>query len=355
MKKTLLTTLCAIITTITAIAQNPIKWQWHNPLSESIASIGGKGFTTDNYSRLPNDAKGKVRADVWHLSRNSAGLSINFSTDAKDITVRYTIAGGHSMPHMPSTGINGVDLYTAADNRCVGNYSFADTITYRYTELDGAMTDYRLYLPLYNTVTWLEIGTPDGTAFSFVPAPTEAPIVVYGTSIAHGACASRPGLAWTTMLSRELKRPLVDLGFSGNGKLEPEVLEYICAIPASVYIIDCMPNMYVDSTTIERLATEAVRQVRAAHSSTPILMVEHPGEGNWYTNRPSREKINTINAAQKRAYSALIKEGIKGLHYMTREEIAMPKDGMVDNIHPADLGMAAYCTAYVKKLRKILK
>lgn len=49
---------------------------------------------------------------------------------------------------------------------------------------------------------------------------TDHPIVLYGTSIAQGACASRPGMAWGNIVSRSLEIPLINLGFSGNGKLE---------------------------------------------------------------------------------------------------------------------------------------
>lgn len=334
-----------------SIAQSTV---WHNPLSEAPGSIGGRGFSINNYSRLPDDAREKIRADVWHLSRNSAGVSINFCTNSPQITVRYILAGRHSMPHMPDTGISGVDLYDGGDNRCIGTYNFADTVTYKYTNLDGEH-NYRLYLPLYNSVKWMEIGVSDGSRFTFVGADDALPIVVYGTSIAHGACASRPAMAWPTIVSRTLGLPVVDLGFSGNGKLEPAVLDYINKIPARIYIIDCMPNMYVEPTEIERLVFEAVKQIRKANPSTPILLAEHPGEGHSATNAPNRKNVEGINEAQKKAYDRLRSEGVKGVYYLSINDINMPKDGMVDFIHPNDLGMQAYADAYIKKLHKILK
>ena len=69
------------------------------------------------------------------------------------------------------------------------------------------------------------------------------PIVVYGTSIAQGGCASRPGLAWTNILGRKLDRPVINLAFSGNGKLEKELIELLSEIDASLYVLDCLPNL----------------------------------------------------------------------------------------------------------------
>ena len=60
-----------------------------------------------------------------------------------------------------------------------------------------------------------------------LPVRRDKPVLVYGTSIAQGGVASRPGLAWTALLERKLDRPVINLAFSGNGRLEPEVLDLI--------------------------------------------------------------------------------------------------------------------------------
>lgn len=133
------------------------------------------------------------------------------------------------MPHMLSTGVSGVDLYTMdCDGKqywCAANYQFGDTIRYTYNDLTYRNThnngnEFTLYLPLYNGVKSLQIGVPEGSRFDFVYPPSEKPIVIYGTSIAQGACASRPGMAWANILQRKLDMPIVNLGFSGNGQLD---------------------------------------------------------------------------------------------------------------------------------------
>ena len=73
---------------------------------------------------------------------------------------------------MPATGVSGVDLYAGNSDGdwlwCAGKYTFGDTIQYRFANLEPNDTyhqkgrEYRLFLPLYNSVQWLEIGVPKG-------------------------------------------------------------------------------------------------------------------------------------------------------------------------------------------------
>ena len=162
-------------------------------------------------------------------------------------------------------------------------------------------------------------------------------------------------MAWTNILRRLSDRPVVNLGFSGNGKLEPEMIDYVAAVPASIYVVDCMPNMYVPEDSVYRLVVRTVRQLRAARPQTPILLVEHPGYANRKTNAEKRDNDQQADRAQRRAFADLRHEGVKALYYLSRSQIAMPADGMVDYIHPSDLGMAAYASAYHRAIRKILK
>lgn len=353
---------------LSAAAQNTA---WHDPMDSTATAatvrggsgyVHGRGFASNDYGRLPGSARGTVRDAVWNLACNSAGLYLRFTTDSPEITVRYTVAGGHAMPHMPATGVSGVDLYNGRGERCWGSYSFGNPIVYTYRELpdttsDG--TDYTLYLPLYNTVRELQIGVRADSEFAFEAADTtfaeRLPVVIYGTSIAQGACASRPGMAWSNILQRKLGLPVVNLGFSGNGRLEPEVIDYVASIPAALYVVDCMPNMYVPEDSVCTLVLNAVRQFRRLRPQTPILLVEHPGYANRFTNATKRHEDERADRAQRRAFETLRREGVKGLYYLSRKELGMPRDGMVDYIHPSDFGMEAYAEAYRHAIRRILK
>ena len=159
----------------------PAQTQWHDPLKEEAHVIQNQGWTREigkTYQRLPDRAEKKVRKAVWNLSENSAGLAIHFYTNAAKIEVRYGVAGSHAMLHMPATGKSGVDLYAMdSDGKwrvATDKYSFGDTVTYTFNNLSQSRYhkqgfEYRLFLPLYNSVKWMEIGVPDSAEFKFIP------------------------------------------------------------------------------------------------------------------------------------------------------------------------------------------
>ena len=363
----LVTALSAILFHICAHAQSSAGFKWQSPLQAGFAVLEGQGWPSEAaepYDRLPARAEKLVRKEVWGLSRNSAGLMLRFSSNAGVLKVRYQVKGNQAMPHMPATGVSGVDLYTVdCDGQrlwCAGAYHFGDTIEYSFLNLQsngvcgGKEREYRLYLPLYNTVSWMEIGTQDSAALRFLPARTRG-ILVYGTSIAQGACASRPGMAWTAILGRKLDVPLINLGFSGNGRMEKEVVDLVNEIDAEIYVLDCLPNMVgLKEDELKARITAAVGSIRSKHK-TPILLVEHAGYPDGAINHPREEQFQNVNKWMKEVYEALKKDRVKDIYYLSKEEIGLGLDMTVDGTHPTDWGMETYANAYAGHIRKILK
>lgn len=341
--------------------------KWENPSNQPFQVVRGQAFCDElkgTYFRLPERAKDKVRQPLWDLSRNSAGLSISFYSNAPTIKVRYKLAGGYAMPHMPSTGVSGLDLYARDANGkqrwCGFNYHFGDTVTYAFSGISYATDsqkgyEYQLFLPLYNTVTWMEIGVPIDASFRFIPSTQEKPIVVYGTSIAQGGCASRPGMAWSNIVGRNIDSPIVNLAFSGNGRLEPELFDLLSEIDAKLYIIDCIPNLNGDekSKVVYERTLSGVKKLREK-SNAPILLVEHAGYPNEYSSEKAKHDYQIGNIELRKAYEALEKENVPEIYYLTKEQIGMCMDATVEGIHPNDLGMQQYADSYISKIREIL-
>lgn len=340
--------------------------RWVNPAKADFYAVQNQGWAEElagSYKRLPPRAEKTVRKALWDLSRNSAGLAVRFKTDSPEITVRYSVEGPLSMPHMPATGVSGVDMYRLSSEGkpefCFGSYSFGDTIRYSYTNLGstlkpGQEVEYELNLPLFNTVKFLEIGTPQGASFILQPRRTEKPVVVYGTSIAHGACSSRPGMAWANIVRRNLDMPLVNLGFSGNGRLEPELVDLVNELDAAVYVLDCMPNLTQKTEQeVTVLVLDAVAKIRAK-SNTPILLVEHAGYSNAPTNAAQYELYTRLNRGQRVAFDKLMNEGTPNLFYLTHDQLGFSPDSWVDYVHPSDLGAQKQADAVTAKLKEIL-
>ncbi|MBQ7349664.1 MAG: SGNH/GDSL hydrolase family protein [Bacteroides sp.] len=363
MIKHFLILLIGVVSTL----QLPAQLQWKNPLAESFQTVHGQAWQDElkgTYYRLPERAKEVVRKPVWGLSRHSAGLSIVFRSNAPEIKVRYAVTEGFAMAHMPATGKSGVDLYATDANGklrwCAAKYAFGDTITYTYSHLSYVTApkqgyEYQLFLPPYNEIKWLEIGVDKEYTLRFLPASKEKPIVLYGTSIAQGACASRPGMVFGNIINRTLQHPVVNLGFSGNGQMEPEVFDFLSEIDAKMFILDNMPNMNKERTgLIYERATNGIRKLRQK-SNAPILLVEHNGYANEFSSLDAEDSYRKTNIELRRVYQTLKAEGIKELYYLTKEEIGFTQDATVEAIHPSDLGMQIYADAYIPKIKEILQ
>lgn len=343
----------------------PAQTAWYNPVADSLLPVQGRAWNAETgkvYQRLPQRAQQLVRKPVWDLSLQTAGLYVKFYTNAPQIQVKYQVTGGFSMPHMPATGVSGVDLYTMDCNGqqywCAGNYQFGDTVRYTYHDLTYRNThdkgnEFTLYLPLYNGVKSLQIGVPEGSRFDFVRPSAEKPVVIYGTSIAQGACASRPGMAWTNILQRQLDMPVVNLGFSGNGQLDEDFFKLLSEIDAAMYVIDCMPNMTNDRAALIRPRLEKGIRLLRSKSKAPILLVEHDGYMGFYASDKKGEDFRKTNEELRAVYESM-KDEAGGLYYLTFDELGLSMDSQVDGVHATDLGMQQYADAYYRKITDIL-
>jgi hypothetical protein len=310
------------------------------------------------FDRLPASAEGQVTPAVWNLSRDSAGMMVRFKTDASSIHVHYKLLKDRlGMAHMPATGVSGVDLYARdSDGRWkwvqVTKPSNQEVKAEIIKDLAPGYREYAAYLPLYNGVESLSIGVPKGSRFEG-QAPRPRPIVFYGTSITHGACASRPGMVHTAILGRRLDLPVVNLGFSGNGRMDAAVGEYLGQVDAAVYVIDCLPNM--QPAMVTEKCVPLVRQLRAAKPETPIVLVEDRRFTNdWIL--PLKRQFHTDNhAALRAAYDSLVKEGVKNLHYIEGDKLyGEDTEGATDASHASDLGFMRQADIFEPVLRRVL-
>ncbi len=335
--------------------------QWHDLSDLPEWGVEGQGWMPvdlkSRYDRLPAKAEKIVRPPVWDLSRHSAGLAFRFNTDATTIQIRYTVGGKSlALPHMPATGVSGVDLYALDE----GAWKWVDvtrpkeaTTVYAIAGLDPGKRTYMGYLPLYNSSVKLEIGVPKGAAFEPIAPRTGKPIVFYGTSITHGASASRPGLCHPAILGRRLDRPVINLGFSGNGKMEPEVGALLSEIDAAVYVIDCLPNM--TGPEVAERAEALVRQLREARPGTPIILVEDRSFTNSWIFKARRDRHAENRASLIRAFDLLVTSGVKNLHYIEGENLlGDDTEGATDGSHPNDLGFMRQADLFEPVLRQAL-
>ena len=343
--------------TTTRRSEVPDDVVWHDVREWGVE---GRGFddTESYFDRLPAQARGIVRDPVWGLSRDSAGVSVRFEADTNAIYVRYALRDENlAMGHMPATGVSGVDLY----GHDAGRWHWIATKTPTEQSVVGALSrqikpgrrPYVINFPLYNGVTSFEVGVPGDALFAPVAPRKDKPILIYGTSITQGACASRPGMAWPAILGRRLDRPMLNFGFSGNGRMEVEVARFLAELDPAIFVLDCVANMGAVPGTERTIAV--VNLLRERHRSTPILLLDERIWASAPLVPHLIENHKQRSAELTSAYDKLKSAGVENLHYRGGDDL-LGTDGeaTTDGSHPSDLGMMRYADALEPDLRRIL-
>ena len=316
------------------------------------------------YTRLPDSLKTKVRKELYNLGTNTAGLFIRFATNAKKMKVKWKSTFNVEMNHMTPAGIRGFDVYTLVDGnkwefmgpaRPVVNKKNSTATVFANNK--PGMREYMMFFPLYDGADSLYIGVDSAAVIEMpkVDLPKrEKPVVVYGTSITQGGCATRPGMCHTNMLVRDLNREVYNLGFSGNGRLDVEVAEVMASVDAGLYVIDCLPNNKVDA--LKENIDPFFQVLHSRRPDVPVLFVESPMFTGCMFDMTEEETLKEKNAALRAYYNKLKKQGVKNIYYFEAKNILTEdREGTVDGYHFTDLGFLRFEKKLLPVIKKILK
>lgn len=314
------------------------------------------------YQRFPERLKPLLRGPVWQLSMASAGLAVLFETDSKQISAKWKTGNTISFSHVAGTLVKGVDLYGFDQGKWfyagIGRPTQAQYQQSLLSDhMNGEMRQYLLYLPDYETADSVFIGVDSDATIRIptIPAIVDGkPIVCYGTSIMQGASAMRPGMAYPALIERKLGKETINLGFSGNGQLDSILAIIMSEIDASIYVIDCGPNL---TPQMARERTYPfIKLLHEKKSNVPILLVENLIYPTSRFNQTINKKVIEINQGFVEAYTRLKKEGIKNLYYLKADHlIGDDGEATVDGTHLTDLGFYRMSEIIGKKIGKILK
>ena len=335
---------------------------WRSVLDAPFSVHGVRyDASVGRFLRMPKEDAARVSASVLGLNERTSGGRVRFRTDSPYVSVYCVAPAFDPMPHMPVTGSHGFSVYSGG--------AFAGKITPSVSEVispendrihfggsvrlgDNGWRDIEIYMPLYGGVCELYIGVQDGASLD---EPKEykykKPIVIYGSSITQGACASRPGNDFAMRLSRLLDADVLNLGFSGNGNAEPEMLDYLTRIDASAYIFDY--NYYSDRP--DRILPphyEVYATLRRAHPKTPILMIDKPSY--VFAGKDYEIRSKMIRDTYERA----IRDGDGCVAMMDAKDLfgeTEPDACVVDTDHPNDLGFYRMAESIFPRLKKLLE
>lgn len=324
------------------MSEEGVELKWMNALE---IGLEGKGWedTHRPYDRLPRKAQAMVPEAVWNLSRTATGMCIHFRSDAYQIHARWEMQNAClGEGNFPVAGYSGLDLYgddqgtwrwvAATQNLegpspqvCIAN------------GLDGKDRAYCLYLPLRNPLEKLEIGVPVQSRLDPIAPRTQKSLVVYGTSIVHGAYGSHAGVIYPSLLGRRLNLPVINLGFSGNARMEIEVADLLAELEAQIYLLDPLPNM--DTNLVSERAEAFLLRLRARRPHAPIVLVEDFPRTNAWIKPELKKSVTEKNQRVREITGALIAGGMNDLTLIEGDELlGTDNEASLDCIHPSDLG-----------------
>lgn len=319
----------------------------------------GKATSEGEYFHRVDTAKyHSMPPKVKKLFTNSAGLAISFTTNSPLIKAKWTVPDNPQLPNLTRIAQKGLDLYIKRD----GKWQFAGVgmpggVTTERVLVDNMGTEEKeclLYLPLYDELKSLEIGVLAGSYIRKGENPFKKKIVVYGSSILQGASASRPGMAYPARLARSSGYNFINLGLSGNGKMEKEVAAMMADIDADAFILDCIPNP--SPKEIEERTVDFVLTLRQKHPDTPIIIIQTLIRETGNFNRKAREQVKQQNEAIAGQVEVLRKKNVKNLYFIKENcFLGTDHEGTIDGTHPNDLGFDRILKKYKPAIGKILK
>ena len=361
---------------------NRLSLQWLDALS---LGVGGRSFPDNSgnmtYARWPSQAEPDLNPGEWSYGLHSAGLFVQFFSNATSIHLNYTLRNLYAPYATPFANLSplaasGCDLYAYdtiqrawrwvassfesidSSNGIVVESPFFSNATGwpvgpapAISSFEG-VTNFRLHFPNYNGVLSLSIGVPIGASLiSDLSWNESSPVVWLGTSITQGGVVSRPGQAYVSRLSSNLPRPVHNFGLCGSCRLEPGLALWLTNMPRvpSVLVISCTENMSVEQVQVNTVPfVQAVRKVWG--KDLPIVLVEPIDDTPSWLQGNSTYQRPQLRAALYQSYQTLVAGGDTALTYVTGSKLTANADDVFEEltyegVHPLDRGHALIATA----------
>lgn len=296
-----------------------------------------------------NLTAGSYRQTMNHLT----GGTIRFRTNAKEFAIKLVSSSTvRDAAHFSNRGSMGIDIYVGSgtERYYVGEAgeSYTGATVYKTVTLLGEYTEVLINLPLYGGIKSIEIGLDaDAEVAPALERAVEKPVLLYGASVTQGACASRPGLAWATLVSRMLDVDVKSLACSGLGWAESAMAEYIAGLDISAIVLDCSSGDWPDRID------EFYRIVRAAHPDIPLIYTDVIRLGDE-EHAISKKRVPVVREHCEKVWA----EGDENVYFLPlvpEVSIDNNRDLMaVDFCHPNDLGMYYMAETHYAILKEVL-
>lgn len=307
------------------------------------------------FARMDVAVANEVNDGVRYLCKHTAGGRLRFSTDSKKIKLSATYDYLWVMEHMPIVGSSGFTLFEEREEgtRFVSHLTPLRTDEKGFTreiQLRGeGMRSYTLYFPLYNDLQTLTISLEEGAKVEQGKKHKDVlPILYYGSSITQGGCAGRSDSCYQGLIHKKNNIDFINLGFSGSGKAEDNMVDYLAGIDCSLFVCDYDHN----APTVEYLRDTHYRlyeRYRKVRPNVPILFLSKP---DIRQDERGEERLRII----KSTYLKAKRQGDNNVYFLSGKRFygkGNAWDYAIEGCHPTDRGFARMAEEIYKKMIQI--
>ena len=313
-----------------------------------------------DFKRLPDDVATATSQGVAYLYKNTAGGRVRFATDSRYIAIKAEMPSVAHMNHMAMTGSSAFDIYL--DDPITESTEFCASFRPDFNMESGyeskkdfgsrQMRYVTINFPSYSHVKNLYIGLQeDATLTSGMKYKPLLPVVYYGSSITQGGCASRPGNAYQNVISQRTNLDFINLGFSGNGKGEDVIADYMATLSMSAFVSDYDHNT-PNPEHLQATHFKLYQKIREKHPDIPYIMVSKPD-----FKPHAQAEIERRNIIMESYFKAR-EIGDRNVYFVDGEGMFRgPYANMctVDGTHPTDMGFALMADAIGHELMLALR
>ncbi len=309
------------------------------------------------FKRLPDEVATKVNDGVKSLYFDTAGGRVRFMTDSPHIILRARMKRVTRLEHMPLLGTAGFDLYVDTEDGAYSRYvrpfipprDVSDEYTAKVPLGAKKKRFITINFPSYSKVNEVYIGVESGSCVGHgVKYKDMPPIVYYGSSITQGACSSRPGNIYQNVIARRTNIDYINLGFSGNGKAEDTIVEYMATLKMSAFVCDYDHNAPAPEY-LRATHQKMYDKIRAAKPDVPYIMISRPDFDCSYDENILRRDVIIDTYRHARA------NGDKNVYYIDGASVFRGRYSEMctaDHVHPNDLGFALMADAVEAELAR---
>lgn len=339
---------------VAAAGGNRVRTEDYSWIDGATLHFEGRGYDVrdEPFVRIPKSFEGRIPKNVFSMGRQSTGLCLRFRTSSKKLVFRWKVPPSNwGDPLICPSGLDSIAVWARGEKET--DWEFLSKAHPRRDGDNELSVEWRpnrtclVYLPMRAVVYAFSIGLEKGAAFTILSRDPKDRIVHYGTSIVHGGCVSQPGMMFTAFEGRILDREIVNLGFSGGGKMELEMADLIGGIDAALYVVDCDWNMSVELQN--RNYEPFVRRLRELTGEKPILLCG----GCTERKKPYEREVNARRIFDKLKAEDPVKW--RNVHFFSGVgQLPFESFATHDHCHPTDYGSPFMGKAYAKAISDVL-